>query len=83
MVAERRTDGTCFFSVQNEAHILVNMGGDGGLEFAGGLRRSFGNLVPDFVGLGTPGSPASSMTMGMKLMPAAWQSSSVLLWCLL
>ena len=32
---------------------------------------------------GPQAPPSASMTMGMKLMPAAWQSSSVLLCCLL
>ena len=42
-------DGTCVLAVENETGVLEDAGSGGGFEFACGLRRSFGNLRPEFV----------------------------------
>ena len=37
-------DGTCVLTVENEAGVLEYVCRGSGFEFAGGLRRGFGNL---------------------------------------
>ena len=37
-------DGACVLPVEYEASVLEDARNSGGFEFAGGLRRSFGNL---------------------------------------